>query len=398
MKRCMGLFLGLVVLVSYIGSTAYALGLPLVLNTTVNSSSGTLTINGQNFGSNPVVTLNNSSFPILQPGPSQIVAAFPSDKPLSTFTPGTYLLTLTFKNQLPSVFTVVIGASGVPGPQGPIGLTGATGAPGPAGPAGPLGLPGPMGAPGPVGPAGTAGAIGPAGPAGVAGPQGVQGPKGDIGDPGSGGLVCTTAPNIYLVTATNGAQTCQPRYVDNSDMTVTDNQTGLMWEKKFDGSIPIICSVGDSTCPPDPHHELHNTYTWSATGSAADGTLFTSWIAYFNGGDYYSPSAGQIVNANTGLVPANCFANHCDWRIPTIAELGTIRNLSADGCAARTSACIDPAFGPTADGSTLARYWSSSSAAGSATNALELSFFNGSVIEQPYKGTALYARAVRSGR
>src|ERR1700733_325602 len=109
MKRFIGFYLGLVGLFGIVTSPAYASGFPLVLNTTVNSSSGTLTINGQNFGSNPVVTLNNASFQILQPGSSQIVAAFPSDKPLSTFTPGTYLLTLTFKNQLPSIFTVVIG-------------------------------------------------------------------------------------------------------------------------------------------------------------------------------------------------------------------------------------------------------------------------------------------------
>src|SRR5258707_162391 len=67
-------------------------------------------------------------------------------------------------------------------------------------------------------------------------------PAGANGSSGSA-LVCATAPNVYLLTAANGTQTCQPRYVDNGDFTVTDNQTGLMWEKKFDGSIAIICSL-----------------------------------------------------------------------------------------------------------------------------------------------------------
>lgn len=76
----------------------------------------------------------------------------------------------------------------------------------------------------------TNGATGPVGATGAKGDTGPQGLKGDKGDPGSGGggLICTTAPNIYLITAANGTQTCQPRYVDNGDGTVTDNLVGLM--------------------------------------------------------------------------------------------------------------------------------------------------------------------------
>jgi len=401
MKQFRGLYLGLVGLFGIVNFPAYASGLPLVLNTTVNSSSGTLTINGQNFGSSPVVTLNNSSFPIVQPsGSSQIVASFPNDKPLSTFTPGTYLLALTFKNQLPSIFTVVIGANGAQGPPGstgpqgvagPQGVQGLTGSPGVQGLAGVPGLPGtqgPRGDPGPLGPKGADGATGPAGQNGLAGaqglkgdtgPQGPQGLQGVKGDPGAGGggLICTTAPNIYLVTASNGTQTCQSRYVDHGDYTVTDNQTGLMWEKKYDPSALIICQIGDSSCPPvppDPIHNINNTYFWSASGTAPDGTLFTRFLAALN--------LDQSSNTRT-----TCFANHCDWRVSNIVELQTIVAFCSG------PACIDPVFGPTQP----AGYWSSSSLAGDPLSAWYVLFSVGAATNGVKPGEA-YARAVRGGR
>src|SRR6201996_8760366 len=135
-------------------SPASAAGLPLVISATVDYSHATLTISGQNFGSSPSVTLDALSFPAQSSSSSQVVASFPSGKAPSSFTPGTYFLTVTFKNQLPTIFGVDIGANGAPGPQGSAGPAGAQGAPGvagaagPAGPAGPQGLPGPMGPPG----------------------------------------------------------------------------------------------------------------------------------------------------------------------------------------------------------------------------------------------------------
>jgi Collagen triple helix repeat (20 copies) len=164
------------------------------------------------------------------------------------------------------------------------------GAQGPKGDPGPIGPKGADGATGPAGQNGAAGIQGSKGDTGAQGPAGPQGPKGDKGDPGSGGggLVCTTAPNVYLVTALSGTQTCQPRFVDNGDFTVTDNQTGLMWEKKFDGSVPISCTIGDLSCPPRPNsrsaqylhvecrvlqrhnrnaiHRCSSTFEWSQSG------------------------------------------------------------------------------------------------------------------------------------
>jgi hypothetical protein len=159
----------------------------------------------------------------------------------------------------------------------------------------------------------------------------------------------------------------------NGDGTLTDNHTGLMWE------IETTTCSGEVTC-------YTNAYDWSGSGSAADGRLFAVFIAALNGGDYYSPSAGQGVSAG----PRSCFATHCDWRIPTLAELLTIANLSASGC---SSPCIDPAFGPTQPGD----YWSSSAVEGNPNFAWYVDFLTGDA-GTFNKRPGAYARAVRSGR
>lgn len=112
-------------------------------------------------------------------------------------------------------------------------------------------------------------------------------------------------------------------FTDNGDGTITDNTTALMWEKKSkDGGI----------------------HDWSAGYSiGGGGTAQSTFLA--------------TLNASPG------FAGHQDWRIPTLNELETIRNLSysqpmvhpafntgcVSGCTVTQCSC---------DGSWL--YWSNS--------------------------------------
>ena len=117
------------------------------------------------------------------------------------------------------------------------------------------------------------------------------------------------------------ASTCAlPRLVDNGDGTITDRMTHLQWEKK----------TGDDGAPnaADPH-DVDNLYSWS-TGvpslTVSNGTIFTSFLPALNA----SP----------------CFAGHCDWRLPTFAEL---RTLVDDALSGATPPCIDPVFAPNAD-------------------------------------------------
>jgi len=344
-----------------------AAGLPLVISATVDYSHNTLTISGQNFGSNPTVTLDSLGFPTQSSASSQIVAGFPSGKAPGSFTPGTYFLTVTFKNQLPTIFAVALGANGAPGPQGPAGAPGVTGATGPAGPAGPQGIPGSFGPVGATGPAGAIGVQGLQGVAGPAGPQGLQGATGAQGPAGTGGGIPTCDTNSPYLVIANGIPVCQPRYVDNGDGTVTDNKTALMWEKKSPAATADV-------------HYINNLYTWSSSGSAADGTLYTDFLVNLNRDE--SPD---------GI--SNCFANHCDWRIPTSSELFSILSPHfPDTC---TSApCIDPAFGPTAAGF----YWVSTSVPGAAAYAYSDNFNIGPGDGGDLKTNTFHARGVRGGR
>jgi hypothetical protein len=84
-------------------------------------------------------------------------------------------------------------------------------------------------------------------------------------------------------------------YTDNGDGTITDNSTGLMWEKKSDdGSI----------------HDKDSSYTWSgasyATTNVMDGTIKSAFLDTLN---------------DVGGGGASCFAGHCDWRMPNVKEL-----------------------------------------------------------------------------
>lgn len=157
------------------------------------------------------------------------------------------------------------------------------------------------------------------------------------------------------------------RYLNNGDGTVTDTQTGLQWEKK-------TTTVGSGQNYADPH-DVDNYYTWSATGTAPDGTAFTQFLAALN-----TPP---------------CFAGHCDWRLPQVnrdgdpAELETIL-LAPFPCG--TSPCIDPIFGPTVgDG-----YWSSTTDAAFPGYTWLVLFFDG-YVSDANKGNNFSVRAVRAG-
>jgi hypothetical protein len=143
---------------------------------------------------------------------------------------------------------------------------------------------------------------------------------------------CTTNFNTALANADTLAASYGTacRNVDNGDGTVSDLNTGLMWEQ-------TTGTVGGTNT--GSVNDVNNLYTWSNGDNLADGTAFTSFLASLNNGA--SPDGGATT-AITG-----CFANHCDWRLPSIVELQGIVDLSASGCSAATSPCIDPTFGPT---------------------------------------------------
>lgn len=163
-------------------------------------------------------------------------------------------------------------------------------------------------------------------------------------------------------------------YTDNGDGTITDNVTGLMWEKKDDsGGI----------------HDKDNGYTWSGASygdtNFMDGTMATTFLATLNAG--------------------GGFAGHTDWRIPNAKELQSIVNYEIP----YPGPTVDPAFHhpATCTGCTdvtvvscscteSVAYWSSSTDRGSPGYAWYV-YFSYGFADSDSKDGGYKVRAVRGG-
>lgn len=153
------------------------------------------------------------------------------------------------------------------------------------------------------------------------------------------------------------------RFMNNGDGTVSDLDSGLIWEKKDDlGGV----------------HDKDNTYSWT-TGSpyGPTGTVFTTFLYNLN---------GQTSNDGSNTV-TSCFTGHCDWRLPTVQEL---QGILVAGCA--TDPCIDPTFGATRSDT----HWTATTHSSAAGSVWFVSFYDGLVF-YGNKSINVYVRAVRGG-
>jgi len=165
------------------------------------------------------------------------------------------------------------------------------------------------------------------------------------------------------------------RYRDNANGTVTDYDTGLQWEQK-------VSPGGGATDP----HASGNIYTWTTAAPSFCSCPFTGCP----NGTAYTGFLGRLNLHTTGaLLNFACFAFHCDWRLPTIAELQGIVDLG--GSCGFGSPCIDPIFGPTP----TVFYWSSTTVTSAADFAWGVNFGDGGV-GSPNKDLASVVRAVRN--
>ncbi len=173
-------------------------------------------------------------------------------------------------------------------------------------------------------------------------------------------------------------------YVDNGDGTITDTNTGLMWEKKIKDS--------DS----ESVHEVDRQFDWCAVSGGGTCQSASQWM---NGSITSTFLATLNDTANGGQ---NCFAGYCDWRIPNVKELlsivtyqnaapavsGEFSTPSCTGCTDITStSCSCTA---------LERYWTSTTPMTHFGGAFYVDFHTGEVIVAA-KQLPLRVRAVRGG-
>jgi hypothetical protein len=160
-------------------------------------------------------------------------------------------------------------------------------------------------------------------------------------------------------------------YTDNGDGTITDNNTGLMWEKKdYDSSLH---GVQDA-----------NRYPWSSAGAV---TIW-DWLAQIN------------AEGGTG------FAGYSDWRIPNIRELLSIVDYGTAYpavAAAFNTGCVAGCTVSTCSCPPDQWLWSSTSGAdqtGYPNSAFAVDFYEGRVIQywnNNKSQNSLGVRAVRGG-
>jgi hypothetical protein len=152
-------------------------------------------------------------------------------------------------------------------------------------------------------------------------------------------------------------------YTDNGDGTITDNNTGLMWEKKGDnGGL----------------HDKDNGYYWSGTG-----TQETIW-------DWLDD-----VNAEGGTG----FAGYNDWRIPNAKELQTLVHFQSSPPttpAAFHNNCVPGATVLTGSCTATSNYWSSTTWVRSTSMAWGVTFYE-ALLQAYDKASTPKVRAVRGG-
>lgn len=145
-------------------------------------------------------------------------------------------------------------------------------------------------------------------------------------------------------------------YTDNGDGTITDNRTGLMWEKlSDDGSI----------------HDKDNTYTWT--------NAFAVKIAALNGG--------------------GGFAGYTDWRLPNVNELQSLANYGAVNPAVHAPfhmGCVGSCTVTTCSCTQSWYYWSATTFQTPSASAWRVVFTGGGVSTDGKAGN-YYVRAVRGG-
>lgn len=205
------------------------------------------------------------------------------------------------------------------------------------------------------------------------------------------------------------------RFVDNEDGTITDNVSGLMWEKKTE-----LNSTANGANP----HDADNTYGWAGSCSVATSKRCQPNAAAAaecaanvegdptgcdecTGGEGTCTVSAPAITTAWDLVAelnADSFAGYNDWRMPTLQELVAIVDYAyttpptvdvafhGASCGAACTDLTDPACSCTRS----FIYWSAYTYAPVTNGAWIVDFDNGYVFAD-FKTLPRYVRAVRGG-
>lgn len=199
------------------------------------------------------------------------------------------------------------------------------------------------------------------------------------------------------------------RFIDNGDGTITDRRTNLMWEKKvkLDGSDDLAnphdadneyvwagqCTISGAWCQPNEDASYHcleqveGDTTGCAECGVGEGTCFTFGLDTI--WEFRSDVSG--------------FAGYTDWRVPTLAELESLRDVTVSAPAVDAAlhgascgtACDN--LGDLACSCTRSDvHWSSTTYADFPSRAWTVGFYDGTVFSYP-KDNTIGVRAVRGG-
>lgn len=168
---------------------------------------------------------------------------------------------------------------------------------------------------------------------------------------------------------------------DNGDGTITDNVTGLIWEKLDDNNVSGI-------------HDYTRGWTWD--------NAFRK-VRVLNGDATACIGSGNPDTCCTGAGTGTCspFAGHSDWRLPNVMEMFSLVSfatfdptVSAEFNTACTSGCTTATCSCTA--SSFIDYWTSTASLDDTTRSRYVGFYNGNVAGT-IRGVSNGVRAVRGG-
>jgi hypothetical protein len=189
---------------------------------------------------------------------------------------------------------------------------------------------------------------------------------------------------------------------DNGDGTITDLNTGLMWEKKIKlDNFQVDCSATEAGSCADPH-DADNVYDWSANSPNYDGGVVTVFLEQLNNRCNDDTTVSCVQDADCSVPGGPCgFAGYRDWRLPSIKELFGVLDFgsynpsiaSAFHGASCGPGCTDLAD-PACSCTKSFNYWSSSTFGNFPNEAWFVVFFNGELYTQS-KTTTGFVRAVR---